>query len=138
MVCPESVRPEASVIVTEIITGMRTPVSSKTCSMAKSAALEFKVSKIVSTSSVSTPAAMSARMVASSSLRLSLAARAILSISARQAASKRRLARPVWSATAATPETVATLATVPPVRMGRVYLQTVRPAAAVAMAGREA
>jgi hypothetical protein len=56
----------------------------------------------------------------------------------RQAASKRRLARPVSSATAVTRAAVGQVATVPPVRMGRVYLQTVRPAAAVAMAGRAA
>ena len=82
------------------------------------------------------------RLLANPGLPVKPAAMAVqadwLGSAARQAASKRRLARPAWSATAATPETVATLATVPPVRMGRVYLQTVRPAAAVAMAGREA
>jgi hypothetical protein len=55
-----------------------------------------------------------------------------------QAASKRRLARPVSSATAATRAWAGQVATVPPVRMGRVYLQTVRSAAAVAMAVRAA
>ena len=54
-VCPLSVRPEASVIVTEIITGKRLPVSSKSFSMAKIAAFAFSVSKMVSTSSTSTP-----------------------------------------------------------------------------------
>ena len=47
-VWPDSVRPERSVIVPEIITGSRTPVSAKTSSQAKIAALAFSVSKIVS------------------------------------------------------------------------------------------
>ena len=56
----------------------------------------------------------------------------------RQATLEPQLVRMVSPEMAATPETVATLATVPPVRMGRVYLQTVRSAAAVAMAVRAA
>jgi hypothetical protein len=61
-----------------------------------------------------------------------------LDSAARQAASKRRLARPVSSATAVTRAWVGQVATVPLERMGRFRLQTVRPAAAVAMAGRAA
>jgi hypothetical protein len=49
VVCPESVRPDASVIVPEIITGTRSPRDSKTCSIANSAALALSVSKMVST-----------------------------------------------------------------------------------------
>jgi hypothetical protein len=60
-VWPESVRPEASVIVPEIMTGSFTPVSSASSSMAKSAALAFSVSKIVSTIRRSTPPSTSAR-----------------------------------------------------------------------------
>ena len=47
-VCPDSVRPDRSVIVPEIIIGSRTPFSAKTSSQAKIAALAFSVSKIVS------------------------------------------------------------------------------------------
>ena len=49
-VWPESVRPERSVMVPEIMTGSRTPFSAKTSSAAKIAALAFSVSKIVSIS----------------------------------------------------------------------------------------
>ena len=52
---PESVRPLASVIVPEIITGTRSPRSSKTSSIATIAAFAFSVSKIVSTRIVSAP-----------------------------------------------------------------------------------
>ena len=52
---PDSVRPEASVMVPEIITGQRRPRSSNSVSSAKIAALAFSVSKIVSTSSTSAP-----------------------------------------------------------------------------------
>ena len=45
---PDSVRPEASVIVPEMITGQRRPCSSKSVSTAKIAALALRVSKIVS------------------------------------------------------------------------------------------
>ena len=61
-VCPESVRPEASVIVPEIITGQRRPAFSKNCSMANSAALALSVSKTVSTSSRSAPPSTRPRM----------------------------------------------------------------------------
>ena len=50
MTWPERVRPEASVIVPEIITGQRRPRSSNSVSSAKIAALALSVSKIVSTS----------------------------------------------------------------------------------------
>ncbi len=52
---PERVRPEASVMVPEMITGQRRSCSSKSVSSAKIAALAFSVSKIVSTSSRSAP-----------------------------------------------------------------------------------
>jgi hypothetical protein len=55
-----------------------------------------------------------------------------------QAALERQLARMVLKATAATLAAVGQVATVPLERMGRFRLQTVRPAAAVAMAGRAA
>ena len=54
-VWPVRVRPERSVMVPEIITGTRPPAASNASSMAASAALAFKVSKMVSTSSTSTP-----------------------------------------------------------------------------------
>ena len=59
-VWPESVRPEASVIVPETMTGSARPRSSKNSSIANSAALAFSVSKIVSTRSRSTPPSTSA------------------------------------------------------------------------------
>ena len=55
MVWPERVRPEASVIVPEIMTGSRTPRSAKASSIAKIAALAFSVSKMVSTMIRSAP-----------------------------------------------------------------------------------
>jgi hypothetical protein len=61
-----------------------------------------------------------------------------LESAARQAASKQTLERPVSSVTAATRAWAGQVATAPPVRMGRLHLQTVRPAAPVAMAGRAA
>ena len=54
-VWPVRVRPEASTIVPEIITGTRAPRRSKTSSRAKMAALALRVSKIVSTSRRSAP-----------------------------------------------------------------------------------
>ena len=54
-VWPDSVRPERSVIVPEMMTGKPEPSSSNTSSIAKSAALAFSVSKIVSTSRRSAP-----------------------------------------------------------------------------------
>ncbi len=54
-VCPERVRPLASVIVPETMTGRCIPRSSSSSSIANSAALALSVSKIVSTSSKSTP-----------------------------------------------------------------------------------
>ena len=55
VVCPDNVRPEASVIVPETITGKRRPIRSKNVSSAKSAAFPFSVSKIVSTRKRSAP-----------------------------------------------------------------------------------
>ena len=55
VVCPVRVRPEASVIVPEMITGQRRPSSAKRVSSAKIAALALSVSKIVSASSTSEP-----------------------------------------------------------------------------------
>ena len=55
VVCPDSVRPEASVIVPDTITGKRRPHRSKQDSSANSAALPFSVSKIVSTRKRSAP-----------------------------------------------------------------------------------
>ena len=60
VVCPDRVLPDASVIVTEIITGNRYPNSSKTSSIAHSAALRFKVSNVVSGRSTSTPPSIKA------------------------------------------------------------------------------
>ncbi len=54
-VCPVIVRPDMSTIVPEPSTGRRTPCSAKYRSMAKSAAFMFRVSKAVSTRSMSTP-----------------------------------------------------------------------------------
>ena len=51
IVCPESVRPLRSVIVTEISSGTAAPRSSNTSRMAAIAALAFNVSNTVSTSS---------------------------------------------------------------------------------------
>jgi hypothetical protein len=48
VVCPDSVLPDASVMVPEIITGTRVPPASKTDSTAKIAALALSVSKMVS------------------------------------------------------------------------------------------
>ena len=55
VVCPESVRPEASVIVTDTITGKRSPRSRNTSSIANKAALRLSVSKVVSGNRMSTP-----------------------------------------------------------------------------------
>ena len=55
VVCPDRVRPLASVIVPEIMTGTRMPDCSKYDSNANSAALAFSVSKIVSTIRRSAP-----------------------------------------------------------------------------------
>ena len=60
--CPDRVRPDASVIVPEIITGQRRPAFSKNCSMANSAALALSVSKMVSTSSRSAPPSVRPRI----------------------------------------------------------------------------
>ena len=60
VVWPVSVRPEASVIVPEIISGRRKPRASKASSMAKTAALSTSVSKTVSQRMRSAPASMSA------------------------------------------------------------------------------
>ena len=54
-VCPERVRPEASVMVPEIITGRRAPISANTSSIANSAALALRGSNTVSTISTSLP-----------------------------------------------------------------------------------
>ena len=58
-VCPDSVRPLRSVIVTETMTGARRPFASKYWSMANSAAFRFSVSKTVSHKSRSTPPSIS-------------------------------------------------------------------------------
>ena len=58
-VWPESVRPEASVIVPEMISGTRSPSASKAASTPKIAALALSVSKIVSMTSRSAPPATS-------------------------------------------------------------------------------
>ena len=60
VVCPDRVRPALSVMVPEIITGKRMPLSSKYCWIANKAALAFRVSKMVSTSRISTPPSISA------------------------------------------------------------------------------
>ena len=60
VVCPESVRPDASVIVTEIITGKRNPISSKTSSIPHNAAFKFNVSNVVSGNNTSTPPSINA------------------------------------------------------------------------------
>ena len=60
-VWPESVRPERSVMVPEIITGRRMPRSSNRLSMAKIAALAFSVSKMVSIKRHSAPPSISPR-----------------------------------------------------------------------------
>src|SRR5690606_26184840 len=54
-VWPERVRPEASVMVPETITGRRAPRASKASSIANSAALALRVSKMVSTINTSAP-----------------------------------------------------------------------------------
>ncbi len=61
-VCPLSVRPEASVMVIEAMTGSVMPVSSKYFSIAKSAAFRFSVSKVVSGMRMSTPPSTSPRI----------------------------------------------------------------------------
>ncbi len=64
-VWPDRMRPDASVTVPEIISGSRgRPCACRstiTSSIANSAALAFSVSKIVSTSSTSTPPSIRAR-----------------------------------------------------------------------------
>src|SRR5438093_202948 len=55
VVWPDSVRPEASVIVPETMIGKRRPLRSKYDSSANKAALPFSVSKIVSTRKRSAP-----------------------------------------------------------------------------------
>src|ERR1700685_1508098 len=62
VVCPDSVRPEASVIVPETMMGSSSPTSSNTWRTANSAALAFKVSNTVSIKIISTPPAISARV----------------------------------------------------------------------------
>ncbi|GJE61795.1 hypothetical protein MPOCJGCO_3921 [Methylobacterium trifolii] len=60
-VWPDRVRPERSVIVPEIMMGRVTPVSSKACHAAATAALAFRVSKIVSIRISSAPPAIRPR-----------------------------------------------------------------------------
>ena len=55
VVCPERVRPDASVMVPEIMTGTRLPSDSNTVSTAKIAALALSVSKMVSIRMMSAP-----------------------------------------------------------------------------------
>ncbi len=54
-VCPDRMRPEASVTVPETITGRRSPLASISSSSAKIAALALSVSNTVSTRNRSTP-----------------------------------------------------------------------------------
>ena len=54
-VCPDSILPDASVTVPEIISGRRIDCFSKIELIAKSAALQLRVSKTVSTNNMSTP-----------------------------------------------------------------------------------
>jgi len=54
-VCPDRMRPEASVTVPETMTGRRSPRASNTSSTAKMAALAFSVSKMVSIRTRSMP-----------------------------------------------------------------------------------
>jgi hypothetical protein len=61
IVCPDKVRPLRSVMVTEMRIGTRVPRATKTSSIATRAALALSVSKIVSTSSTSTPPSSSPR-----------------------------------------------------------------------------
>jgi hypothetical protein len=61
-VCPERVRPEASVMVPEMMTGQRRPYSSKTVSTAKMAARALRVSKMVSMKIRSEPPSSSPRV----------------------------------------------------------------------------
>jgi hypothetical protein len=60
-VWPDSVRPERSVTVTEIMIGRSAPRSSRTSWQATIAALAFSVSKIVSMSRMSAPPSTSPR-----------------------------------------------------------------------------
>ena len=55
VVWPDRVRPEASVMVPEIITGRPNTGIVENCWMANSAALALSVSKMVSTSRISRP-----------------------------------------------------------------------------------
>ena len=54
-VCPDKILPDASVTVPEIMRGSLCDISSKACSTANKAALQFKVSNTVSTKMISTP-----------------------------------------------------------------------------------
>ena len=60
LVWPDNVRPEASVIVPEIMTGNVTPAALKQRLIANIAAFALSVSKIVSTIRKSTPPSISA------------------------------------------------------------------------------
>ena len=60
-VCPDSVRPERSVMVPETISGSSRPSSSNTWSTANPAALALRVSNTVSISKRSTPPSISPR-----------------------------------------------------------------------------
>ncbi len=59
-VCPDSVRPDASVMVPEIMTGVSMPVARNARLIPMIAAFALSVSKIVSTSRKSTPPSISA------------------------------------------------------------------------------
>jgi hypothetical protein len=65
IVCPDSVRPLRSVMVTEIISGRRTPSSANAFSTATMPALAFSVSTIVSSSSRSQPPSIRPRVCVS-------------------------------------------------------------------------
>ncbi len=60
-VWPDSVRPDRSVMVPEIMTGSQIPFSANISSQAKIAALAFSVSKIVSIRMMSAPPSISPR-----------------------------------------------------------------------------
>ena len=62
MVWPESVLPEASVIVPDTMIGISIPLSIATDSTAKSAAFAFNVSNIVSIKISSAPPSINARV----------------------------------------------------------------------------
>ena len=59
-VCPDNILPDASVTVPDIMRGSRIDCSSNSAFTANNAALQFRVSKTVSTKMISTPPLISA------------------------------------------------------------------------------